>query len=99
MPDTPTEYMQKLDREAYKLGLIKEPVEYDTATLNDLGIPSNYIQKLGGWSADNILKSVYQQTFSSERKKVDKIIDGYFNGIVLATDEHIQDKISESNEE
>lgn len=31
VPDTPTEYMQKLDREAYELGLIKEPVEYDTA--------------------------------------------------------------------
>lgn len=29
VPDTPTEYMQKLDREAYELGLIKEPVEYD----------------------------------------------------------------------
>ena len=26
VPDTPTEYMQKLDREAYELGLIKEPV-------------------------------------------------------------------------
>ena len=30
VPDTPSEYMQKLDREAYELGLIKEPVEYDT---------------------------------------------------------------------
>lgn len=64
-----------------------------------LGVPDKYAMERGGWSTDNILKSVYQQTFSSERKKVDKIIDGYFNGIVLATDEHIQDKISESNEE
>jgi transposase len=31
VPDTPTEYMQKLDREAYELGLIKEPIEYDTS--------------------------------------------------------------------
>lgn len=30
VPDTPSEYMQKLDREAYELGLIKEQVEYDT---------------------------------------------------------------------
>ena len=29
VPDTPTEYMKKLDKEAYELGLIKEPVEYD----------------------------------------------------------------------
>lgn len=33
VPDTPTEYMQKLDREAYELGLIKEPVEYDTTKI------------------------------------------------------------------
>ena len=31
VPDTPTEYMQKLDREAYELGFIKEPIEYDTS--------------------------------------------------------------------
>lgn len=31
VPNTPSEYMQKLDREAYELGLIKEPVDYDTA--------------------------------------------------------------------
>ena len=31
VPDTPTEYMQKLDRGAYELGLIKEPIEYDTS--------------------------------------------------------------------
>ncbi len=32
VPDTPTEYMQKLDREAYETGLIKEPVVYHTKT-------------------------------------------------------------------
>lgn len=30
VPDTPTEYMRKLDKEAYELGLIKEPVTYNT---------------------------------------------------------------------
>ena len=47
-----------------------------------LGIPDKYAMERGGWSTDNVLKSVYQQTFSSERQKIDKIIDGYFNGIV-----------------
>ena len=28
VPDTPSEYMQKLDREAFEMGLIKEPVVY-----------------------------------------------------------------------
>ena len=47
-----------------------------------LGVPDKYAMEHGGWSTDCILKNVYQQTFSSERKKVDKIIDGYFNGII-----------------
>lgn len=47
-----------------------------------LGIPDKYAMERGGWSTDYILKSVYQQTFSSERLKVDKIIDEYFNSII-----------------
>lgn len=51
-----------------------------------LGIPDKYAMERGGWSTDNILKSVYQQTFSDERKKVDKIIDGYFNSVIKDSD-------------
>ena len=32
VPDTPSEYMQKLDREAFEMGLIKEPVVYPKKT-------------------------------------------------------------------
>lgn len=48
-----------------------------------LGVPDKYAMERGGWSTDCILKSVYQQTFSSERMKIDKMIDGYFNGVIL----------------
>ena len=47
-----------------------------------LGIPDKYAMERGGWATDNILKSVYQQTFSAERIKVDAKIDDYFNSIV-----------------
>ena len=47
-----------------------------------LGIPDKYAMERGGWSTDNILKSVYQQTFSDERKRVDGVIDDYFNGVI-----------------
>ena len=47
-----------------------------------LGVPNKYACERGGWSTDNVLKSVYQQTFSSERKKIDKLIDGYFDGVI-----------------
>ena len=57
-----------------------------------LGIPNKYAQERGGWATDNILKTVYQQTFSSERLKVDAIIDNYFNNIVkLKSDEQSQE--------
>ena len=47
-----------------------------------LGVPDKYAMERGGWSTDYILKSVYQQTFSNERLRVDKIIDEYFNSII-----------------
>lgn len=34
VPDTPSEYMQKLDQEAYETGLLKEPVTYPDKTKN-----------------------------------------------------------------
>lgn len=47
-------------------------------TLNDLGIPSNYIQKLGGWSTDNIMKSVYTHTTAAKESEYQRKIDDFF---------------------
>ncbi len=47
-----------------------------------LGIPDKYAMERGGWATDNILKSVYQQTFSAERIKCDAKMDSYINGII-----------------
>lgn len=47
-----------------------------------LGVPDKYAMERGGWSTSSTLKSVYQHTFSDERKKVDEAIDNYFNEIV-----------------
>ena len=47
-----------------------------------LNIPDKYAMERGGWSTNSTLKSVYQHTFSEERKQVDKKIDDYFNGLV-----------------
>lgn len=48
-------------------------------TLNDLGIPSDYIQKLGGWSTDNIMKSVYTHTIVNKELIYQKTIDEFFS--------------------
>lgn len=43
-----------------------------------LGIPDKYAMERGGWKTDDVMKSVYQHTFSSERDSVDDKIDEYF---------------------
>lgn len=47
-----------------------------------LGIPDKYAMERGGWTTDNVLKSVYQQTFNSEREFVNNKIDDYFNKMI-----------------
>ncbi len=46
-----------------------------------LGVPDKYAMERGGWSSPNIMKSVYQHTFTEERKLVDKKIDDYFSNL------------------
>ena len=77
-------------RSRFKRRVVKKGIDmtfHDLRHLNAsvmlmLGVPDKYAMERGGWSTDNILKSVYQQTFSAERVKVDAIIDNYFNSIV-----------------
>lgn len=47
-------------------------------TLNDLGVPSDYIQKLGGWATDNIMKSVYTHTTTAKENEYQTLIDAFF---------------------
>ena len=46
-----------------------------------LNVPDKYAMERGGWSTNHVMKSVYQHTFSAERKAVDDRIDDYFTGI------------------
>ena len=43
-----------------------------------LHIPDKYAQERGGWKTDHIMKTVYTETFSAERERVDDLIDEYF---------------------
>ncbi len=51
-----------------------------------LNIPDKYAMERGGWSTNSTLKSVYQHTFSEERKQVDKKINDYFNRLIEGSD-------------
>ncbi|MBR4555536.1 MAG: site-specific integrase [Ruminococcus sp.] len=46
-----------------------------------LNIPDKYAMERGGWSSDNILKSVYQSTFSDERKHFEDVINEHFSKV------------------
>jgi len=47
-----------------------------------LRIPDKYAQERGGWKTDHIMKSVYTETFTEERQRVDDLIDGYFQNFL-----------------
>lgn len=47
-----------------------------------LGIPDKYAMERGGWSTDKIMKSVYQHTFTAERKAADEKVDNYFSSLL-----------------
>lgn len=47
-----------------------------------LDIPDKYAMERGGWKTPHTLKSVYQHTFSDERKAVDKKVNDYFEKII-----------------
>ena len=46
-----------------------------------LGIGERYAMERGGWATRSVLQQTYQHTFSSERERVDAMIDDYFNAL------------------
>lgn len=47
-----------------------------------LNVPEKYAMERGGWKTPHVMKGVYQHTFSSERVKVDNMIDDFFDTIM-----------------
>ena len=54
----------------------------NASVMRALGVPDKYAMERGGWSSPSVMKSVYQHTFSEERQAVDRMVDGYFSGII-----------------
>lgn len=50
----------------------------NASVMLQLGVPDKYAMERGGWSTPAVMKSVYQHTFNSERRKVDASVDAYF---------------------
>ena len=53
----------------------------NASVMAKLNIPDVYAMERGGWSNTSTLKSVYQQTFDTDRQRIDQTIDDYFQDI------------------
>ena len=62
--------------------LLSKKKESYASVMLELGVPDKYAMERGGWSSNGVLKSVYQHTFSEERRHVDERIDGFFNDLL-----------------
>lgn len=47
-----------------------------------LNVPEKYAMERGGWKTPNVMKNVYQHTFTAERRSIDARIDGYFEALL-----------------
>ncbi len=59
-----------------------------------LGVPEKYAMERGGWASPNVMRSVYQHTFSSQRRAVDDLVDGYFAQFVCPTDTSVNSSVN-----
>ena len=50
----------------------------NASVMLQLNIPEKYAMERGGWKTPNVMKSVYQHTFTEERIEVDNKMDSYF---------------------
>ncbi len=59
----------------------------NASVMLQLGVPDKYAMERGGWATDYVMKSVYQHTYSDQRKSVDRKIDDYFENIINPTED------------
>ncbi len=75
-------FMRIIEKNGLKKMTFHDLRHLNASVMLALGVPDKYAMERGGWSTDNILKSVYQHTFSTERETIDRRIDDYFEAIV-----------------
>ena len=81
----PNQFWRMLGRKTEKAGI--EPIRFhdlrhiNASIMLSLGINNQIAQEIGGWSTDNIMKSVYQHTFSEERIEANIAMNNYFNNL------------------
>ncbi|WP_394526481.1 site-specific integrase [Lacrimispora sp. JR3] len=54
---------------------------YGASILHAIGIPDQYIIERGGWSTDNVMKTIYRNTINEESKKINHKINEHFESM------------------
>ena len=53
--------------------------------MHAIGVPDQYILERGGWSSDNIMKTVYRNTIDNETVRQTKKINDHFQKMARDT--------------
>lgn len=75
-------FLRLLEREGVQKMTFHDLRHMNASVMLALGIPDKYAMERGGWSTPHVMKSVYQHTFSEERRNADKKIDDYFESLL-----------------
>lgn len=54
---------------------------YSASIMHAIGVPDQYIMQRGGWSSDNVMKSVYRNSIDEQTRKYTDVINGHFEKI------------------
>lgn len=88
-------YRRMMDKAGFKGITFHDLRHINASEMLTLGVPDKYAMERGGWSTDNILKSVYQATFSEERMRYDAVIDEHFQKIYDTKYDTISKKLAQ----
>ena len=73
-------FVKAMTKQGYKI-TFHDLRHINASVMAALKVPDIYAMERGGWSNTSTLKGIYQQTFDSDREKVDSQIDSYFTKI------------------
>ena len=88
-------YRRMMDKAGFKGITFHDLRHINASEMLALGVPDKYAMERGGWSTDNILKSVYQATFSDERQRYDTVINSHFEQLFDTKPDTISKKLAQ----
>lgn len=79
---TPMQITNRFSRAIHFAGLphfrFHDLRHYSASIMHAIGVPDQYIMQRGGWSSDNVLKSVYRNTIDDQTQKFNNNINTHF---------------------